>query len=140
MSDHYGIPPLVREIKKRKDILDADEETWHADSERRQREVSGWVVLTAPWLEWLWSHVNYHEVHHKYPYLSHRYLPQVFAATRAQHPYLVVRGYWRSLLNLRQRRYYASAEDVRPFLQEVAGGRDIPPARQIGRASCRERV
>ncbi len=116
LSDHYGIPPIAREIKKREDILDADEETWHADRERRQCEVSGWVVLTAPWLEWLWSHVNYHEVHHKYPYLSHRYLPQVFAATRAQHPYLVVRGYWRSLLNLRQRRYYASAEDVRPFL------------------------
>jgi fatty acid desaturase len=115
MSDHYGIPPLVREIKKREDILDADEETWHADGERRQREVSGWVVLTAPWLEWLWSHVNYHEVHHKYPYLSHRYLPQVFAATRARYPYLVVRGYGRSLLNLRKRRYYSTPQDVRPY-------------------------
>jgi hypothetical protein len=45
-------------------------------------------------------------VHHKYPYLSHRYLPQVFAATQARHPYFVVRGYWRSLLDLRRRRYY----------------------------------
>jgi fatty acid desaturase len=101
MSDHYGIPPVQRE----------------------SREVSGWVVLTSPWLEWLWSHVNYHEVHHKYPYLSHRYLPQVFAATRAQHPYLVVRGYWRSLLNLSRRNYYSTPEEVRPFLAAVASAR-----------------
>jgi fatty acid desaturase len=106
LSDHYGIARIVRETREREDIFDADERTWPGDRERRQREVSGWVVLTSPWLEWFWSHVNYHEVHHKYPYLSHRYLPQVFAATRAQHPYLVVRGYWRSLLNLRKRGYY----------------------------------
>jgi len=116
LSDHYGIPPVVHETKKREDLLDADEDTWHADRERRQREVSGWVVLTTPWLEWLWSHVNYHEVHHKYPYLSHHYLPQVFTATREHHAYLVVEGYWRSLMNLRRRDYYASPEDVRPFL------------------------
>jgi fatty acid desaturase len=90
LSDHYGIPAVQRERLARQDA------------------VSGWVVLTSPWLEWLWSNVNYHEVHHKYPYLSHRYLPQVFAATRAQHPYLVVRGYWRSLLQLRRRDYYST--------------------------------
>lgn len=106
LSDHYGLPPVVREIKTREDVLDTDEESWHADRERRQREVSGWVVLTAPWLEWLWSHVNYHEVHHKYPYLAHHYLPQVFAATKERHPYRVVQGYWRSLLNLRKLKYY----------------------------------
>jgi fatty acid desaturase len=110
LSDHYGIAPIVREVKKREDVLDADEETWHADRDRRQHEVSGWVVLTAPWLEWLWSHVNYHEVHHKYPYLSHRYLPQVFAATRTHHPYLIVHGYWRSLLDLRKRTYYGTLQ------------------------------
>src|SRR5438552_3617049 len=27
LSDHYGIPPVVREIKKREDVLDADEES-----------------------------------------------------------------------------------------------------------------
>jgi len=108
LSDHYGLPPVLRETRQREDILDADEERWHADRERRRREVSGWVVLTAPWLEWLWSHVNYHEVHHKYPYLSHRYLPQAFAATRAKYPYRIVRGYWRSLLDLRKREYYAT--------------------------------
>src|SRR5207248_11061478 len=106
LSDHYGIPAVERPGGKRKDIFDADERGGQADRERREREVTGWVVLTAPWLEWLWSHVNYHEVHHKYPYLSHRYLPQAFEATRARHPYRVVRGYWRSLLALRRLPYY----------------------------------
>lgn len=116
LSDHYGIPPLLREIKNREAITEADEESWHQESMRRRQEVSGWVVITHPWLEWLWSHVNYHEVHHKYPYLSHQYLPQVFQVTRQQHPYLVVDGYWKSLLNLSRQKYYAAAEDVRPFL------------------------
>lgn len=116
LSDHYGIPPILRESKMREEFTETDEETWHQDSMRRRQEVSGWVVLTHPWLEWLWSHVNYHEVHHKYPYLSHQYLPQVFAATRRRHPYLVVDGYWRSMLNLSRRKYYADDEDVRPFL------------------------
>jgi fatty acid desaturase len=87
LSDHYGLPPVQ-------------------NARGRQEEVTGWVVLTSPWLEWLWSHVNYHEVHHKYPYLSHRYLPQVYAATRERYPYRVARGYWRSLLDLRKRNYY----------------------------------
>lgn len=87
LSDHYGLPPVQR---------------------GSQEEVTGWVVQTTPWLEWLWSHVNYHEVHHKYPYLSHRYLPQVYAATRERYPYRVVRGYWRSLLAMGKRSYYGA--------------------------------
>lgn len=109
LSDHYGIPATVRDSLPRKEIVDTDAEASHARRDRR-REVSGWVVLTTPWLEWLWSGVNYHEVHHKYPWLSHRYLAQTFAATRTQHPYLVVDGYWRSLLDLRHRDYYPSAQ------------------------------
>lgn len=116
LSDHYGVPPIEREVKKKEEVLEADAAAWHRDRVRRRAEVSGWVVLTAPWLEWLWSGVNYHEVHHKYPYLSHRYLRSVFEATRATQPYLVVRGYWRSLWQLRHRRYYATRADTRPFL------------------------
>jgi len=116
LSDHYAIPAIERAAKKKQEILEADEDAWHRDREKRKREVTGWVVLTHPWLEWLWSHVNYHEVHHKYPWLSHRYLPQVFAATRDSQPYLVVQGYWRSLFNLRRRRYYATRAEMRPFL------------------------
>jgi fatty acid desaturase len=116
LSDHYAIPAIERATMKREDILEADEEAWHRDREKRSREVTGWVVLTHPWLEWLWSHVNYHEVHHKYPWLSHRQLPQVFAATRATQPYLAVQGYWRSLFNLRRHPYYAPRAAMRPFL------------------------
>ena len=116
LSDHYAIPPVERATRGLEPVLDVDAEAWHRDRERRQREITGWVVLTHPWLEWLWSHVNYHEVHHKYPWLSHRYLPQVFAATRDTQPYLVVKGYWRSLLNLRHRQYYGTRVEMRPFL------------------------
>jgi len=116
LSDHYGIPPVKRVSRTTEPVLDVDDEAWHRDRLRRQREISGWVVMTQPWLEWLWSHVNYHEVHHKYPWLSHRYLPQVFAATRDSQPYLVVKGYWRSLVNLRHRQYYATRAEMRPFL------------------------
>lgn len=117
LSDHYAVPAIERPAKKKVgDVYEVDAEAWHQDRERRQREVTGWVVLTHPWLEWLWSHVNYHEVHHKYPWLSHRYLKPVFAATRDRQPYLVVNGYWNSLLNLRRRKYYATRAEMRPFL------------------------
>lgn len=115
LSDHYAIPATERAAQKG-EVLEADEEAWHRDREKRNREVTGWVVLTHPWLEWLWSHVNYHEVHHKYPWLSHRYLKPVFEATRATQPYLVVNGYWRSLSNLRHRSYYGTRADMRRFL------------------------
>lgn len=110
LSDHYGIPPVVRASKT------ADAPAATDDSLQVRQEVSGWVIMTSPWLEWLWSHVNYHEVHHKYPYVSHQYLPQVFAATREQYPYLVVDGYWKSLLNMPKRDYYAKPEEVQEFL------------------------
>lgn len=102
LSDHYGLPPAERRSRTRQEVFDTDPQT----ARGRAEEVTGWVVHTSPWLEWLWSHVNYHEVHHKYPYLSHRYLPQAYAATREQYPYRVVNGYWRSLLELRKRGYY----------------------------------
>ena len=116
LSDHYAIPPIERAQYTAQPVLDVDEEAWHRDRERRQREITGWVVLTHPWLEWLWSHVNYHEVHHKYPWLSHQYLKSVFAATRSTQPYLIVNGYWRSLWNLRGRPYYGARTDLRRFL------------------------
>jgi fatty acid desaturase len=111
LADHYGIPPVVRTSKKN----EGSEEEIESGKQSRQ-QVSGWVVLTPQWLQWLWSHVNYHEVHHKYPYLSHKYLPQAFEASRSQYPYLVVDGYWRSLLNVRKLDYYGTQEDVRPFM------------------------
>lgn len=115
VSDHYGIPAIERATFKGP-VLEVDADAWHRDRAKRGREVTGWVVRTSPWLEWLWSHVNYHEVHHKYPWLSHRHLPQAYAATRASQPYLVVDGYWRSFFNLSHRDYYESRENARPYL------------------------
>ena len=85
-----------------------------ADDVRQQ--LSGWVVMTPQWLQWLWSHVNYHEVHHKYPYLSHQYLPQAFEASRGQYPYLVVDGYWKAVGNAMKLDYYGKPEGVRQFM------------------------
>lgn len=111
LADHYGIPPVVPAGNAKEE---SEEEVGNGTHARQQ--VSGWVVLTPKWLQWLWSHVNYHEVHHKYPYLSHKYLPQAFEASRNRYPYLVVDGYWKSLLNVMKRNYYATQEDVRPFM------------------------
>jgi fatty acid desaturase len=104
LADHYGIPP----------VEPASGAIEGADEARRQ--VSGWVVLTPQWLQWLWSHVNYHEVHHKYPYLSHQYLPQAFEASRGQYPYLVVDGYWKALANAMKLDYYGKPEGVRQYM------------------------
>jgi fatty acid desaturase len=96
-------------------MLDGD---WSSDvcSSDLRRQLSGWVVMTPQWLQWLWSHVNYHEVHHKYPYLSHQYLPQAFEASRGQYPYLVVDGYWKAVGNAMRLDYYGKPEGVRPFM------------------------
>jgi len=110
LADHYGIPPVVHPADKNGESEEMRSGAW------MRQQVSGWVVLTPQWLQWLWSHVNYHEVHHKYPYLSHKYLPQAFEASREQYPYLVVDGYWKSLLNVMKRDYYGTAEGVRPYM------------------------
>ncbi len=94
ISDHFGLPAVERHAGKAVSV---------------QQEVSGWVILTSPLLEWLWSSVNYHEVHHKFPYLPHSYLKPVFAATRDRLPYAVANGYLRNLWRHRRRRYYHSA-------------------------------
>ena len=111
LADHYGIPPVAIAANQNQE---SEEEL--ESGEKARPQVSGWVVQTPQWLQWLWSHVNYHEVHHKYPYLSHKYLPQAFEASRNQYPYLVVNGYWKSLLNVRKLNYYATQDDVRPFM------------------------
>lgn len=105
LADHYGIPAVV---------ITAGRSEEENNAQARQ-QVSGWVVQTPQWLQWLWSHVNYHEVHHKYPYLSHAYLAQAFEASRGQYPYLVVDGYWKAVLNAMKLDYYGNEEGVRAF-------------------------
>ena len=99
ISDHYGLAAVVRKSQRQVNLDEADNKTL-------QEETSGWIVKTTPLLQWIWSNVNYHEVHHKFPYLSYQYLPEVYDKTREQLNYKVVNGYTRSLLNLRNKAYY----------------------------------
>lgn len=94
ISDHYGLPAAPTKDEKA--------------TNGNQNGVHGWVIMTSPLLEWLWSNVNYHEVHHKFPYLSHHYLKSTFAATREQIPYIVAKGYLRNLWRHLHRDYYNS--------------------------------
>lgn len=116
VSDHYGIPPIKSNVSSPEEILDIADVVSHYDRSKGRREVTGWVILTHPWLEWLWSHVNYHEVHHKHPWLSHRYLSQAFTETRYSQPYLVTKGYWHSLFYLSKLHYYGTRDTMRQFL------------------------
>ena len=112
LADHFALPAVKTRATLRKEVLDDGETDWDKVVAERQQQVTGWVVLTNPVLEWLWSHVNYHEVHHKYPYLSHCHLKEVFELTKGTRPYFVVKGYWRHLLNVRNKKYYTSAEQL----------------------------
>ena len=95
MSDHYGIP-----------AMNYGEQDSRENENVFNHQLNSRVILTTPLLEWLWSHVNYHEVHHRYPFLSHTHLPRVFAETKDEVNYAVVNGYTRSLLSLRKLKYY----------------------------------
>ncbi|MGQ0585987.1 MAG: fatty acid desaturase family protein [Gammaproteobacteria bacterium] len=112
MSDHYGVPAVARKSQRGEDVIDVG----GADDPRERVRVTGWVVMTHPLLQWLWSSVNYHEVHHKYPWLAHCHLQAVFEHTRGEVPYMVARGYTRNLLNLRDRPYYEQPARVQGFL------------------------
>ena len=95
ISDHYGLPAAATKEER-------------AAKGKNDEDVSGWVIITSPILEWMWSAVNFHEVHHKFPYLSHVYLRSTFIATRDQLPYVVANGYLRNFLRHFKRDYYNS--------------------------------
>lgn len=92
ISDHYGLPAAPTKEER--------------TSNSNQNDVHGWVIMTSPLIEWLWSNVNYHEVHHKFPYLSYVYLKPAFHATRDDIPYIVANGYLRNLWRHLKRDYY----------------------------------
>jgi fatty acid desaturase len=115
ISDHYGIPAVVRAKRERQEVLDADDRHWDKEVAQRHKELSSWIILTYPWMDWLWSHINYHEVHHRYPYIAHVYLKEIFEATRGKDSYLVVHGFLRSLINQMGRSYYGKSTDKTPL-------------------------
>jgi fatty acid desaturase len=108
LSDHYGIPAVKTKATVRQEVLEENKANWREELPTKQTKVTGWVVQTHPVIEWVWSNVNYHEVHHKYPYLSYYHLKDVFEHTRNSQPYYVVNGYTQSLLNLRNQPYYSA--------------------------------
>lgn len=110
MSDHFGLCAARRHGERFHEVVEQDE-LEAAGYERSQ--ASGWVVLTNPFVEWLWSHVNYHDVHHRYPYLSHIHLKPIFEATREQQDYAIAPGYLNNLLRLRGKSYFREAADNR---------------------------
>lgn len=115
ISDHYGIPAVERGKRQREEVLEADDAHWDKEMGKRHKELSSWIILTYPWMDWLWSHINYHEVHHRYPYISHVYLKGIFEATRGKDSYLVVHGFLRSLINQAGRSYYGKPTDKTPL-------------------------
>jgi len=116
MSDHYAIPEVTPQTNRRRDVLEEPSPFEKAEPSPLRHQITGWVVETSPFLEWLWSHVNLHEVHHKHPYLAHTYLKQIYRETRDHVPYLVARGFIGSLRNLRTRAYYGDPDSVKQFL------------------------
>jgi len=115
ISDHHGIPNVVRAKRRREEVYEADKKHWDKEVSLRDKELSSWIILTYPWMDWLWSHINYHEVHHRYPYVSHVYLKDIFRATHGKEPYLVVHGFIRSLINQAGRSYYGKPTDKTPL-------------------------
>jgi fatty acid desaturase len=85
------------------------------------QKVDSWMVLTNPLMSWLWSNINYHQVHHRYPHLSHRYLPEIFAATKEEQSYLILDGYWQMLRYAFKQNYYGSYEHIEQFLTYPSG-------------------
>ncbi|MFT3931256.1 MAG: fatty acid desaturase [Spongiibacteraceae bacterium] len=103
MSDHFGLPPLQRKSERFDEVVDQSElEKAGYEHER----ASGWVVLTHPFIEWLWSNVNYHDVHHRFPNIPHANLKDVFERTRDEYRYAIVPGYFANLKNLYGKKYF----------------------------------
>ncbi|MBO1067340.1 MULTISPECIES: fatty acid desaturase [Nostocales] len=116
LCDHYAFVPALSpaELKNSEPIVSTDEEI--QDPTYNKYQVDSWVVLTNPLMNWWWSHINYQQVHHRYPYLSHHYLPQIYEVTKHEQPYAVAKGYWRCLLYNSKLKYYSKPEEIEPFI------------------------
>lgn len=98
VSEHHGIPAQT------------------VNNSNSELKVDSWMILTNPSMDWLWSNINYHQIHHRYPYLHYRYLPEVFAATKDGQPYIVIKGYWRAVIIALSKKYYGSDRNIQGFL------------------------
>jgi fatty acid desaturase len=125
LCDHYAFAPTLSPVAQKICNQEAGSEDEYQNFSGKQPQVNSWVILTNPLLSWLWSNVNYHQIHHRYPYLSHRYLPQIFEATKNEPTDAVVKGYFCCLMGLSKMQYYSSHEEVESLLLEVGSGNVI---------------
>jgi fatty acid desaturase len=119
LCDHYAFAPTLSPLARKSFHQEADIEDEYQNCSGQQLSVNSWIILTNPLLDWLWSNVNYHQVHHRYPYLSHRYLPQIFEAMKPEHSDAVAQGYFCCLMDLRKMQYYSTQEEIESLLLEV---------------------
>ncbi len=125
LCDHYAFAPTLSPVDQKSLNQEAELEDDYQNLQGKQLQVNSWVILTNPLLSWLWSNVNYHQIHHQYPYLSHRYLPQIFEAQQYQETNAVAKGYFCCLMGVRKMSYYSKHEDIKSFLLEVSSGNAI---------------
>jgi fatty acid desaturase len=108
--------PLVFSLRNYTDHGGLPAQFHNSSNPKNKIKVDSWIIISNPFMEWLWSSINYHQVHHRYPYLSHRYLKPVFEATKDEQPYLVIEGYFRALKWLKDRPYYGDKKELQQFL------------------------
>lgn len=116
LCDHYAFEPALSPVARKNFNAIATLEDDQQNVQTEQLQIDSWVILTNPVLNWLWSNIAYQQVHHRYSYLSYRYLPEVFEATKHEQPYAVAKGYLQCLMALKNRPYYGKQEDLKQFL------------------------
>ncbi len=94
VCEHHGIPAQT------------------VNNSKSELKVDSWMILGNPVMDWLWSNSNYHQVHHRYPYLHYRYLPEVFAVTKNEQPYIVINGYLVAVFRALSQKYYGRDTDI----------------------------
>jgi fatty acid desaturase len=125
MCDHYAFAPAVSPAAKKSLDRVVNIEDQSEDLQGEQLQIDSWLILTNPMLTWLWSNINYQQVYHRYPYLSYRYLPEIFEATKHEQPYAVVNGYFRCLMHWKNMPYYSTHEQIKPFLFGVTSENSV---------------
>ncbi|MCB0342381.1 MAG: fatty acid desaturase [Pseudobdellovibrionaceae bacterium] len=86
----------------------ADHRGLPSHTQHQKNQAHAWVVKTHPILEWIWSHINYHGVHHMYPAIPHGKLKTKFELTQHNITYPTLdRGYVRSMPYLLKKPYFA---------------------------------
>lgn len=90
--DHHGLP--ATELRNGKRNL--------------AHEKLAYIVHTNPLVEFVWSNVNYHAVHHMYPTVPARALRAAYEQTNQEIKYTETNGYFLSMCRLLPKPYYSN--------------------------------